>query len=138
MSAMSRNKGATYERDVARELHGLTGIAFKRNLEQVREDAHGDLVTDEAAWPFTIECKRKAVKSSLPAWRAQASAAARKAGKLAVVVYRFDREPTRVSVPFEAIGAAFGGGPGDCDLWAETTLEGLAYLAREIMARTSA
>jgi Holliday junction resolvase len=134
----SRAKGADYEREVAKALLDLTGIRFVRNLEQVRTEAQGDLVTDVAAWPFTIECKRKAVESRLPTWRQQASLAAAKAGKFPVVVYRFDRQPTRVNVPFEAIGAAFGGAPGDSDRWAEITLPDLAYLAAEIMALDAA
>jgi Holliday junction resolvase len=134
VSAHSRNKGAEFEREVAAVLHGLTGVTFKRDLEQYRAGEHGDLIADNAAFPFVIECKRYASGTTCkPAWRAQAQAAATATGKLPAVIYRFDRQGTRVSVPFAAIAAAMGGNdtPGE---WAEITIEGLAYLAAEIMA----
>jgi Holliday junction resolvase len=134
VSAHSRNKGAEFEREVAAVLHGLTGVTFKRDLEQYRAGEHGDLIADNAAFPFVIECKRYASGTACkPAWRAQAQAAATATGKLPAVAYRFDRQGTRVSVPFAAIAAAMGGNdaPGE---WAEITIEGLAYLAAEIMA----
>jgi hypothetical protein len=134
VSAHSRNKGASFEREVAAVLHGLTGVTFKRDLEQTREADHGDLIASDPAFPFVIECKRYAEGAACkPAWRAQAQAAATATGKLPAVVYRFDRQGTRVSVPFAAIAAAMGGNdaPGE---WAEITIEGLAYLAAEIMA----
>jgi len=37
-------------------------------------------------------------------------------------------------VPMAAIAAAFGNGATDCGEWVEVSLEGLAYLAGEIMA----
>jgi Holliday junction resolvase len=133
-AANSRNKGASFEREVAAVLHGLTGVTFKRDLEQYRAGEHGDLIADNTAFPFVIECKRYASGTTCkPAWRAQASAAANATGKLPAVVYRFDRQDTRVSVPFAAIAAAMGGDASP-EEWAEVTIEGLAYLASEIMA----
>jgi hypothetical protein len=134
----SRNKGATFEREIARELHLLTGVSFKRDVEQYRAADHGDLVFDDPAWPFVVECKRYAAgKICAPAWKAQASKAATAVGKLPCVVFRFDRAETRVAVPWAAIAAAYGGATHPED-WTETNLAGLAFLAGEIMARGAA
>jgi hypothetical protein len=130
----SRVKGARFEREVAARLEELTGVSFKRELNQYRQSSLGDLIADNPTWPFSVEVKRYAEGAACkPAWRAQAQAAATATGKLPAVVYRFDRQGTRVSVPFAAIAAAMGGNdaPGE---WAEITIEGLAYLAAEIMA----
>ena len=137
MTAHSRNKGSAYEREIAAELFALTGISFKRDLEQVRAAEHGDLVPSDPAFPFVIECKRRASGTGcIDAWKDQASAAARAQGKLPAVVFRFDRLPTRVAVPFAAIAAAFGG-TDDSEEWAQISLGGLASLAAEIMAQAS-
>ena len=134
----SRNKGATFERQIATQLFGLTGVTFKRDLEQYRAADHGDLLPDDQAWPFVIECKKYATGTGCkPVWRAQATAAANATGRFPAVVYKFDRRDTWVSVPVSAIAAAFDG-QSNCDQWAEITLEGLAYLAAEIMARNAA
>ena len=130
----SRAKGAAFERDIAARLEGLTGIRFKRNLEQVRAVDHCDLTADAPDWPFSLELKRYATGTACkPAWQEQATRAAEKTGKIPVVVYQFDRRDTRVSVPLSAIGKALGqewSEPG----WAEITVEALAYLAGELMA----
>ena len=131
----SRNKGATFERQIATQLFGLTGVTFKRDLEQYRAADHGDLLPDDQAWPFVIECKKYATGTGCkPAWRAQATAAANATGRFPAVVYKFDRRDVWVSVPVAAIAAAFDRKDTECTEWAEVTMEGLAYLAAEIMA----
>ncbi|ARC90374.1 hypothetical protein [Rhodovulum sp. MB263] len=132
----NRAKGAELEREVAAALFDLTGIAFRRNLRQCQESGWSDLVTDDPAWPFSIECKRRSAGTGCADdWRAQAAASARKAGQLPVVVYRFDRRPIRCALPLGAIRAAFGDrGAAPPEEWVECSLDGLAYLAREIMA----
>lgn len=134
MSAHSRNKGSAFEREIARELDLLLGIRFKRDLEQVRAAEHGDLVPSDPAFPFSIECKRYAAGNGCkPAWHVQAQAAANACGKLPAVIYRFDRQQARVSVPLAAIL------PGLNSVeWAEISLEAFATLAREIMAGDAA
>lgn len=129
MGAMSRNKGAVYEREVATALEDLTGIKWKRNLEQVRAEDQSDLTPDNADFPFVLECKRYAKGNGCkPAWQAQASAAAAKLGKLPAVVFRFDGLKTRVAIPFSAVMHEAK------DFWFETDLPGFAYLAVEMMA----
>jgi len=132
MSAHSRTKGAAFERDVARALDLLTGIRFERNLEQVRTVDQGDLIPSDPAFPFLIECKRYgAGVTCLAAWKAQASRAAVSVGKIPAVVFRFDRQPVRVALPLAAICDGRTDAPAE---WAEISLDGLAYVAREIMA----
>lgn len=132
MSKMSRNKGAGFEREIAQKLDLLLGVKFVRNLEQVRTAAHGDLIADDAAFPFSIECKRMASGiSCLTAWKDQASKAAAMCGKIPAVVFKFDRQPIRVAVPLACLVDGRCDNPSE---WAEITLDGFAYAAREIMA----
>lgn len=137
--ANSRNKGASFEREIAGALFGLTGISFKRNLEQYQTSQMDDLRPSDPAWPFSIECKRYAAGNGCkPAWRAQASASAIAQDKWPAVIYKYDRCPVFVSVPIPAIAAAFGEVHCTQTDWAEISIEGLAYLAGEIMARNAA
>jgi hypothetical protein len=127
-AANSRNKGASFERQIATALFLETGITFKRNLEQSREAAHGDLIADDPAWPFSCELKRYAKGvTCLAAWKDQSVKAADACGKLPCVIFKFDNAPIRVAVPFAAFGL-------EGSEWAETTLDGFCYLARELMA----
>lgn len=134
----SRNKGAQFERDIALELELLTGVRFKRNLEQSRAVDHCDLITDDPAWPFSCELKRYASGTGCkPAWWEQAKRAAAKNGKLPIVIYKYDRREIRACLPIHLIGN--GSLPPDQeDTWFETSLKGLAYLAGEIMAANAA
>ena len=131
MSAKSRNKGARVEREVAQKLDLLLGIRFVRNLEQTRSGG-GDLVADDPAFPFSIEIKARAQGiSCLAAWKEQASRAAVMCGKIPAVVFKFDRQPIRVAVPLACLCNGRCDDPAE---WAEITLDGFAYAAREIMA----
>ena len=132
MTINSRTKGSTFERDIARELELLTGVSFKRDLEQYRAGDHGDLIPSDPAWPFVLECKRYASGNGCaPAWKEQASKAAEAEGRIPAVIFKFDRLPIRVAVPMAALGHDYAG-------WAEIDLPALAYLAREIMAEKAA
>lgn len=132
--AHSRNKGATFERAIAKELFRETGITFKRDLDQYRERDRGDLLPSDPDWPFLIECKDwAAAKTFRAAWAVQACTAATSAGQLPCVIYKAQRGELRVRVWFDTIAEAFGGS-AVTHHHAETDLAGLAYLAREIMA----
>lgn len=132
MTINSRNKGSTFERAVALELELLTGIKFKRDIEQYRAADHGDLIPSDPAFPFVLECKRYASGTGCkPEWMVQAGKAAAAEGKIPAVIFKFDRRAIRVAVPFIALGH-------DRDAWAEITLDDLAYFAREIMAGKAA
>ena len=128
MGAKSRTKGSGFERDVGAFLFDQIGVTFKRNLEPTREADHGDLIADAPGFPFLIECKRYAAgRRALSAWHAQAAAAAGKVGKIPAVVYRFDRDEMRASVPMAAVVGKDV--PGWCDL----PILSFACLARELM-----
>ena len=131
MGAMSRNKGAQFEREIAGRLLGLTGVTFKRNLSQTQSAEQSDLIPDDPDWPFELELKRYAEGDKcLDAWKAQVSKAAQRTGRIPAVIYRFDRRDTRVCVHWRAFGET-------ADKWADIDLEGLCYLAGELMADAS-
>lgn len=127
-----RNKGAAFERTIAKELFLLTGVAFKRDLEQVRQKDLGDLLPDDPAWPFSLELKCYAAGTGCkPAWKDQASKAAKAAGRIPCVVWKYNNRPVTCSVPLTALCPAM-----PSDQWADITLRGLAFLAAEKMARS--
>jgi len=94
MSKASRNKGATYEREVANSLNDQLGEGlFKRNLVQTREGGY-DLQTD---LPLAIECKR-VEKPAFNKWIAQAIKQAEESGRVSVLAWRQSRQPTRYAL----------------------------------------
>ncbi len=130
MGKHSRTKGQNYEREIAKELFDLTGITFARNLRQYQQSGDDDLRADDAAFPFAIECKRRAkANTCADDWKRQATEAAERQDKLPAVIWRGDHMATRVSVPLYAFCAAFSR-----HQWADLSLEGFASLAREIMS----
>lgn len=130
----SRTKGAKAERDVAKELFAELGMTFKRDLRQYQEAEYGDLVCDDPAFPFSIEVKHYTKGwTCKPAWEAQAIKAAENAGKLPCVIYRHNGQAWRVRVWFDAIAEALGTS-AVCTQSADVTIQGFAWIAREIMA----
>jgi len=55
MAKISRQRGATYEREVANEIFDTLGIRIKRNLKQYQQAGEGDLILGD----YLIECKRR-------------------------------------------------------------------------------
>jgi len=129
MSKLSRTKGSAFERTVARELFDRLGLTFSRDLRQYQRSDLGDLLCEDEAFPFLIECKHK-TRPALPEWRRQAVTAATAQGKTPVVIYRITGRPIRVSAPLSAIG-------GPSSLWADMDLDAFAWIVREAMAETS-
>lgn len=132
----SRAKGAVGEREVAALLEYELGIKFKRNLEQCREAAHGDLITDDpGGFPFTIEVKRYGSGwTCRPLWEAQAFTAARAAGTHPCVIYRYNGQQWRCRIWIDAVAEALGG----CDVSGvhfDTDIQGFCWIARELIAR---
>ena len=131
-----RHKGAAFEREVAGLLLDELGIKFKREIEQYRQSDLGDLRPVDSDFPFVIECKRYAdgylAKDS---WWDQACSAARAAGLLPSLIYRFDRRPIICRVPVAAF-VVMSGGKDDYG-WqynADVTFEAYCMIAREILA----
>ena len=132
----SRNKGSAFERDIAKELFLLTGISFRRDLDQYRSSDLGDLICDIQDFPFVLECKRYAKGGFQAAWWAQASKAALSAGKRPAVIYRFDRQPVRVRLQLRAAMECISRGKWSAEdaHVIDIDLGGLAYLIREGLA----
>jgi N-dimethylarginine dimethylaminohydrolase len=55
MAKISRQRGATYEREVANEIFDMLGVRIKRNLKQYQQSEEGDLILGQ----YLIECKRR-------------------------------------------------------------------------------
>ena len=100
-----RNKGASYEREIAKMLFDELGIGFKRDLEQYRAGAHADLIADDPDFPFTLELKRY------------------KDGPIGGI-YKYDRKQNRCVIPLSAV---MDGGQGKI----ETDFETFCFIARE-------
>ncbi len=122
-----RNKGASFEREVANMLRDELGIGFKRNLEQYRTAGHADLIPDDPAFPFTLELKRykDGPIGGAPAWWDQASGAADLDGKMPCLIYKYDRKPMRCVIPLAALTDC------DHDYTVEVDFETFCYIARE-------
>ena len=101
----SRNKGASFERELAKILHEELGLTFKRDIEQYRAADHGDLICVEMPdFPFSIEAKRYRQGYGIqPAWWSQCCDAALATNKLPLLVWKYDRLPVRWRFPVAAV-----------------------------------
>tara|TARA_R110002020_G_scaffold15032_1_gene53037 strand:- start:13 stop:435 length:423 start_codon:yes stop_codon:yes gene_type:complete len=105
----SRNKGASFERDIAKRLNSFfeeKGIDFKakRNLEQYQEKDLGDLNIPN----HIIECKRYASGNWYKEeWWQQVCASCE--DKIPVLIWKYNHQPIRVCVPLWAVA-----GHGNC------------------------
>lgn len=95
MGKMQRDKGANYEREVAKIISARLGRPTKRMLGQARDGGH-DL---EQIGPFLFECKRRA-KIAVYEWMRQIVAACTN-GQMPVVIARADNERSIVILDFE-------------------------------------
>ena len=121
--ANSRNKGATFERDVAKMLFLELGITFKRDLEQTRTAGHGDLIADDPAFPFELELKRYADGpiNGPDAWWQQVTTAAARTNKRPALIYKYDRQYIRCVIDLQCMR---------CNI----SFEDFCYFTRETMA----
>lgn len=85
---MSRNKGASGERELLKLLSDELGVILTRNLEQTRNGG-ADCVLIKG---FALECKR-VEKLSRPTWWRQACRQAEALGVQPILAYRRNREP---------------------------------------------
>lgn len=134
MGKRSRNKGAAFERAIAKELTLELGFSFKRNLDQYQERGLGDLTSSDPAFPFLIECKAYASGTDCSkSWEIQAHQASRGTGLYHAVIWKFDYHPVKCRVPIEAVAEAYGAS-AVTDKTADLYLPTFAMVAREIMA----
>lgn len=124
-----RNKGASFEREIAKMLFDELGIGFKRDLEQYRAGDHGDLIPDDDAFPFVLELKRYADGpiGGQPVWWNQVVKAAARENKLPCLIYKYDRKPIRCVIPLEALMQH------KTDHVVEMDFEAFCYVTREMM-----
>ena len=124
-----RNKGASFEREIAKMLFDELGIGFKRDLEQYRAGDHGDLIPDDDAFPFVLELKRYADGpiGGQPVWWNQVVKAAARENKLPCLIYKYDRKPIRCVIPLDALMQH------KTDHVVEMDLEAFCYVTREMM-----
>lgn len=97
----SRNKGASFEREVANLLTKDLNLTnnIRRILEQTREKHLPDLILGR----WYLECKRYGTGAEpLDAWWQQVLDATRQRG-IPALVYKFNRRPIKVRVPLGAI-----------------------------------
>jgi len=105
MPINSRTKGATYERQVVGILNKFFlknnfDISCKRNLDQYQTKNLPDI-----SIPFhSIECKHYKEGNWLKAdWWRQVCESADLDNTIPVLIFKFNRVPTRVAIPFYAI-----------------------------------
>ena len=124
-----RNKGASFEREIAKMLFDELGIGFKRDLEQYRAGDHGDLIPDDDAFPFVLELKRYADGpiGGQPVWWNQVVKAAARESKLPCLIYKYDRKPIRCVIPLDALMQH------KTDHVVEMDFEAFCYVTREMM-----
>ena len=102
MSKKSRTKGATFENAVCRAIKDELGLDVRRNLSQYQESDLGDIELE----PFLIECKRYASGNWFQKpWWEQTKTAAAKQNMIPVLIWKYDRQPVRVTVPMYMINS---------------------------------
>jgi len=104
-----RNKGANFERELAKMIYDELGVQTKRDLEQYRASDHGDLIGLDG---WTIEAKRYAHNAGgnfKPDWWAQVTSAANATATGPVLIYKYDRQPIKCVVFLSSISSDFAG-----------------------------
>ena len=97
----SRNKGASFEREIANSLNDSLGLKkpLKRILEQTREKHLPDLILGK----WFIECKRYGQGAEpLEGWWDQVIASIPEDGHPALI-YKFNHRPIKVRVPLHTV-----------------------------------
>jgi len=101
----SRNKGASFEREIANELTTKLELKhqLKRILEQTREKHLPDLILGR----WYLECKRYGSGNEpMDSWWEQVVSASGK-DKISALIYKFDRRPIKVRVPLSILNKNF-------------------------------
>ena len=97
----SRNKGASFEREVANLL--TSDLGLKKNIRRILEQTREKHLPDLKIGRWYIECKRYASGAEpLEAWWQQVLDATREKG-IPALVYKFDRRHIKVKVPLGSI-----------------------------------
>jgi Holliday junction resolvase len=110
MGALSRNKGAGGERELARLLADELGAVVTRNLVQAREGGADLLGVD--GWAVEVKRAAKVTRALLRGWWAQAETQAQAAGARPALAFREDRGPWLVAVRLADLRPGLGPWPG--------------------------
>ena len=125
----SRNKGASFEREVANLLTKDLNLTnnIRRILEQTREKHLPDLILGR----WYLECKRYGTGAEpLEAWWQQVLDATRQRG-IPALVYKFDNKPIRVRVHAKNVNEILADESKLLDLnW-----ESFTYLLRKLYSK---
>jgi hypothetical protein len=132
MSATSRTKGQSGERELAGLIRDITGWNAQRRVRQ--HDGDSDI---EGIPGWTVEVKRHkaAARGDIASWWRQATVQASKTGGLPVLFFRRDRDTWRAVWP-----AAVQLGVQSADMWSgygwtvEGSIETWAAVAREVVS----
>lgn len=130
MSAMSRTKGQSGEREIAGVIRDLTGWNAQRRVRQHDSDSDIEGVT---GWCIEVKRHKAAQRSDIAAWWRQAVQQTVKASDIPVLFFRRDRDEWRAVWP-----AAVQLGVQSAEMWAgyawtvEGSVETWAAVAREI------
>lgn len=129
MGAMSRRKGAAFEREVAKLIRDNLGYECKRNLEQYQQG--GDDLSGVPGW--SIECKRYAncVPSDIRLFWLQCEAQAVAKGLRPVLIVKQDRKPIQVFINWMGPGSDCYE-PSDHNSVAEISFDLWCGIVREI------
>jgi Holliday junction resolvase len=106
----SRTKGATAERKLVQMLKDSVGDivdcdSIKRNLDQYQKKDCTDIILGEI---FAVECKHyKSGNWYKEDWWLQAQVSAKLLNMIPVLVWRYDRQPFRVTLPIYAVNREF-------------------------------
>ena len=125
----SRNKGASFEREVANLLTNDLNLTnnIRRILEQTREKHLPDLMLGR----WYLECKRYGSGAEpLDAWWKQVLEATKNKG-IPALVYKFDRRPIKVRVPLGAINPSLH---LDSPFTADLLRDDFIFLLKELYA----
>ena len=97
----SRNKGVSFEREVANLL--TSDLGLKNNIRRILDQTRDKHLPDLMLGKWYIECKRYGSGAEpLEAWWQQVLDATLEVG-IPALVYKFDRRPIKVRVPLGAI-----------------------------------
>lgn len=125
MTALSRRKGASAEREVAAIIRDLTGWDVRRRVRQ--HDGDSDL-EGVPGWSLEVKRHAKAPRASVRGWWQQAVRQAAPSDSLPCLVYRADRDVWRAVWP---VGALTGEAWRDYEATAESSIHAWLGVVRE-------
>ena len=97
----SRNKGVSFEREVANLL--TSDLGLKNNIRRILDQTRDKHLPDLMLGKWYIECKRYGSGAEpLEAWWQQVLSATRNKG-IPALVYKFNRRPIKGRIPLGAI-----------------------------------